>query len=220
MIQAIQKIDRALKNFYRLENTLSAEVFLLSPPAAGALSQSATQGALLVVDQAAAKEPALEVGIYFHSSVKTELKTLDSWPRAEWTATQRQAFSVATEEISHFNYLVEKAGRGQSVSQMELELQGEVDRFVLAFLAERHQRKAPCFEEIFETYFEKFRWDAKVNSTERARYEDANRLAKSLVARLRPAFKNHRRWPELVKELRSFYKAGSSEKVRAATQRG
>jgi hypothetical protein len=220
LIHAVKKIDRALKRFYRLENVLPAEGFLVVPPDPSSASQSAStaasKGALLIVDQAHTKEASLELGIYFHSSIRTELNTLENWPRAEWSKDQRQAFSVATEEISHFNYLVEKASKGQAVSQMEMELQGEVDRFLLAFMAERHQRKAPSFDEIFETYFVKFRWDAGLEEQKRIRYEDANRIAKALLSKLRPAFKNHRRWPELVAELRRFYNATASEKVRVA----
>lgn len=216
MIHAIRKIDRALKSFYRLENSFPAEMFLvgqktLAPKGIGSALGS---GALLILEQPSAGEPFLELGIYFDKSVKSELSEFEKWPRAEWTCSQTLAFSVAAEEVSHFNYLVERARQDRPVTELEMELQGEVDRFVLAFLAERHQRKAPSFEELFAKYFENFRWDARLDATKRSRYEDAHRMAKSLVMRLRPAFKNHRRWPELVSELRRFYRASHSEKVK------
>lgn len=217
MIRAIQTIDSALKRFYRLENAMPAEQFLVhsASPNMLAVGSPLGNGALVIVDGSPTAGD-LEVGIFFDKTVRATLQGFERWPRAEWTHVQTQAFSVAVEEVSHFNYLVERATRDQRVSQFEMELQGEVDRFVMAFLAERHQRKAPSFEELFARFFENFRWDDGLSVDRRTRYEDAHRMAKSLLARLRPAFKNHREWSNLVAELRRFYAASTPEKIRAS----
>src|SRR4051812_31955904 len=106
MIRAIRKIDSALKRFYRLENDLPAELFLVGQSApAGALSVANAygSGALVILDESHQSAPGIEVGIYFDGVVKQTLAGFDKWPRAEWSHAQMQAFSVAVEELSHFN---------------------------------------------------------------------------------------------------------------------
>lgn len=220
MKHAIQKIDRAIKNLYRLDNQLQATDFLvrggtsLEGGATSAVGNRLGKGALLILE---ANEPStVEVGLYFDSEVKSQLQDFEKWPRAEWTKGQVQAFAVASEEISHFNYLAERAIRDQRVSALELEVQGEVDRFVLAFLAERLQRKTPSFEELFALYFERFHWAPQLDETQKSRYEQAHRVASAVIRKLRPGFKNPRQWNLLLRELRAFYHSGPAEKFFSA----
>jgi len=215
----IRKIDQAIKNLYRLENQLPAESFLVTLRTPAQMVENALGGAaLLVVDSSVGAEPGLEVGIYFDPEIKSLLAGFEKWPRAEWRTEQVHAFAVASEEVSHFNYLVENASRHQPVSAWEMELQGEIDRFVLAYLSQRHQRKSPSFEELFDRFFERYQWGAHLTEEKKSRYEDAHRHAKSVIAKLRPSFKDHRQWNKLIFELRKFYTASRSEKARALTK--
>jgi hypothetical protein len=116
------------------------------------------------------------------------------------------------EGVSHFLYLAERARRELPATQLELELQAEVDKYVLlchdpgGFHPGRAARvRARLFEAV--TY-------VHAPDTERgARYRMANDLAARFSRRLEALFTRHRR-PEPVRAvLRRFYGAGQTEKI-------
>lgn len=214
-MRAVSKIDHALKTLYQLTHRLQAKDFLvkISQSSESKVSNRLGKGSLLISQP---KVDDLEIAIYLHPKILDVLSHFSKWPRSEWTFEQFEAFTVAVEEISHFNYLVERAQKNQSVSGWELELQSEIDRFVIAFMVQKHQRKLPSFDELFERHFSNFTWDASISKQDLARYEDAHRFAKNWVAKLRPAFQHPKKWPWLVNQLRTFYHAPREEKARLA----
>ncbi len=116
------------------------------------------------------------------------------------------------EGVSHFLYLAERARRELPATQLELELQAEVDKYVLlchgaaGFHPARAARvRAQLFEAV--TYVH----DA---DTERgARYRMANDLAARFTRRLEGIFTHHGRSEPMRAMLRRFYGAGQAEKI-------
>jgi hypothetical protein len=84
--------------------------------------------------------------------------------------------SVTFEEVSHFVYLAYNHNRGRNITELEMEIQSEVDRIVLAFHGpfdvHPEARTRLLSELCDETYTEQ-----KLGSAKRNRYEYSRRVA-------------------------------------------
>ncbi len=112
----------------------------------------------------------------------------------------------AAEGVSHFLYLVERARVHLPVTQLELELQAEVDKFVL--LRELSADGSRLLESLFES--PRFLDEAGTEAGER--YRLAHQLAARFVSRAVVANDRTR----ARQRLRSFYRAGQTEKIHLA----
>ena len=110
------------------------------------------------------------------------------------------------EETSHLVCVAWHAERQLPVSGLILELQGEIDRFVVG----RFAGADPL------AHFESFRWAEWLDDSTRGRYEIANRRAHRYCRGLASRFPLRAHTPALVSELRSFYRAGPESKLRLA----
>jgi hypothetical protein len=115
------------------------------------------------------------------------------------------------EGVSHFVYLVERARTELGLTELEIELQAEVDKFVLlAFdgprLAERRAGSVrhSLFQGVSHLHAE--------NTEQGERYRLANRLADRLSARL---VERHRA-TDARRFLQQFYRLGQTDKIRLA----
>jgi hypothetical protein len=111
------------------------------------------------------------------------------------------------EGVSHFIYLVERARVHLPVTQLELELQAEVDKFVLSLDFSPDSARA-LLARLFDSPH--FLDDAGTEAGER--YRIAHRLAARFVARVIVTSDRVR----AQERLRSFYRAGQAEKIRLA----
>lgn len=116
------------------------------------------------------------------------------------------------EGVSHFVYLAERVRTRLPTTRLELELQAEVDKFVLLAL-DRGMLPAEDHAVLREALYEHVRYLHDASSEDGARYRLASQLASRYVQRfVRPA--PHR---ALLAELRRFYRAGQTEKMRLAS---
>lgn len=158
---AIRSMDRALKRLYNLEPGYRAENFLVSRPVnVKAAGNADFKGALYVRTNPWAESVAdLSLAIYLSEPVVEELASFRSWRTSLWSRAQIAAFTVAAEEISHFHYLLYHASRTRQVSQLELELQGDIDKFLLTYFANfwKVESSEEAFDALFEQLFYRFR---------------------------------------------------------------
>lgn len=116
------------------------------------------------------------------------------------------------EGVSHFLYLAERARRELPATHLELELQAEVDKYLLlshgdaGFHPDRAARvRSRLFEHVSYLH---------AADTERgARYRMANDLAARFARRLDALFTRHGRAEPMRAVLRRFYGAGQEEKI-------
>jgi hypothetical protein len=221
MKSAVRKIDRALKNLYNLEMNYRAEEFLVEDDAPFLTTRVGSaeegfRGALLVQSHPTrGLERGLSIGIYLNEPVKRELGNFPRAWRGQWSGAQLSAFAVAAEEVSHFNYLLFHAQGGRSLSQFELELQGEIDKFVLTFFARVQSGEKPpvIFESLFEQLFVRFRLAENLTEEQRDRYLEASNFAKSFVLRCQKYLGSPSGYERAFRLLRHFYRLNTSEKV-------
>lgn len=127
------------------------------------------------------------------------------------SAEQRDVLMQAYEGVSHFVFLAERVRMGLPTTLLELELQAEVDKFVLLAL-EGPGLDAPARHAVCETLFEHVRFVHQPHTEHGVRYRLANTLAARYVRRL-TSRRHARAWR---RELTQFYRAGQTDKIRLA----
>lgn len=119
------------------------------------------------------------------------------------------------EGVSHFVYVAERAARQRETTQLELELQAEVDKWVVLAAS------VPSFDEeasrrLREELFERVSFTDEAYTERGERYRIASSAARRFVTRLERDFVARARFGEMQRELRRFFHMGQGEKLRAA----
>ena len=117
------------------------------------------------------------------------------------------AYCVATEGVSHFVYLAHRAAEERQVSLLELELQAEVDKFVLSL-----EFSTDSAQGLLDRMFDSPHFLDDEGTEAGERYRLAHHLAARFVSRVLVANDLAR----AQERLRSFYRAGQTEKIRLA----
>ena len=130
------------------------------------------------------------------------------------------AACLATEGVSHFVYLTFRADNDDSVTQLELELQAEVDKYATGLLAGQgmgaiRARSRALRERLFEGVRFIDAADTEVGERYRTAHRWAARYAASLEAR---HLDGEGDLDALGRELRRFYRMGMRGKLEAATR--
>lgn len=189
MISAIQHIDSAIQSLYKLSHGFSAVDFLI-PVKPHQILKAAYHpdhnGALYLFSPDNAPED-LEVGIYLSPAVQKTLKTYAAWKKQQWKAKQFSAFCVASEEVSHFNYFLHHETQGKKVRVLDLEIQGDIDRFLVVFFAncEPQKNNSELFGSLYKKLFVDFELSKDLSSEEKELYLKANHDAKAFISRLK-----------------------------------
>jgi hypothetical protein len=120
-------------------------------------------------------------------------------------------FLQLLEGVSHFLYLVERVRTGLPATQLELELQAEVDKFVLLALSPSSVSPALERRALHEQLYEHVTYLHDADTELGERYRLANDLAARFTSRLLDAESGEARGL-----LRRFYRAGQGDKIRLA----
>jgi hypothetical protein len=111
------------------------------------------------------------------------------------------------EGVSHFLYLAERARVHLPVTQLELELQAEVDKFVLSL-----EFSDESAERLLDRMFDSPHFLDDEGTEAGERYRLAHHLAARFVSRVIVESGRER----AQERLRSFYRAGQTEKIHLA----
>ncbi len=117
------------------------------------------------------------------------------------------------EGVSHFVLLAERARRELPTTQLELELQAEVDKFLLLSEVDRGGRALHEVSWLRERLFARVRFLFAHAAEEGKRYRLANRVAGQLAEHLQRRYLKAERLGELKALLRRFYCVSPSDKL-------
>lgn len=126
-------------------------------------------------------------------------------------ANDHDGWLQLAEGVSHFVYVANRARQELPATQLELELQAEVDKFVLLVLETMPYDRGEAFA-VHSRLFERVRYLHEAGTELGDRYRTANDLAARFVRRLMA-----RQGDSTHAALRRFYRAGQSEKIRLVT---
>ncbi len=185
--RAVRNVQRRLERYYALEAGPDVVAFVEDAPRGG-------RETLFVRHVAEGLELSLELP-----------------PLARARQVLDDAWLQVAEGVSHFVYIVERARRELPATRLELELQAEVDKFVLLVL-ERGATDARRARRLHGRLYERVYYLHPQGSEDGERYRLANALAARLIARLaaRGSALTTRR------VLQDFYGSGLADKIHLA----
>lgn len=123
-------------------------------------------------------------------------------------------FWTALEGVSHFVYLVWSARMGRQVTRLELELQAEVDKFVLTAMLVSAQRGGRVPAALHRWLFDLPEIDPSLAAEAAARYAEANRYAGRYCRSLSQRYLKDGDGTSMMPELRRFYRLSQGGKIR------
>lgn len=129
-----------------------------------------------------------------------------------------QNFCLALEGVSHFLYLLWNASYDRQITLLELELQAEIDKFVMMVFALEKQGEKVERGQLRKILFENISLHDELDDTHRERYIEASRLAEKYCWKLESDYLANRSRQQVLSELRQFYRLGQGEKVRRINQ--
>ena len=156
-------------------------------------------------------DDGLDISLFIDGRVLATLHRNDPYTCLD--AANLNDFLVALEGISHFNYVIWNALRGRPVSQLELELQAEVDKYVTALARLDEQGEATDAAAVHDTLFDAVKFDDKVDEVSAQRYRAANHYAGKYCRKLSRRYPAHHRMSMFLNELRRFYRLPQNRKI-------
>ena len=104
-----------------------------------------------------------------------------------------------------------KADRDRQVSLLELELQGEIDKFVGTMLMALRQADRPLSQRLHGLLFDNVQFHNELDDEQRSRYESANHYASRFCYRIQRQLVDNTE--DALKTLRHFYRLQLGEKI-------
>ena len=201
----LQHIDRV----YDLDLDVDIQDFLVTPEMCARLGHDEAHASVFVREHDAGDE--IELGVYIGESELDELSKIDLTQ-----AIHPESFEILVtviEEVSHFAYLVFSASREHQVTQLELELQAEVDKYVTATLLLAAKNEGRVRANVLERLFGDFEVRRGLDSRRRDRYTAAASLASRYCSYVVEASLGRESLNTLLPELRSFYRLSQRGKI-------
>src|SRR6202453_2366534 len=156
------------------------------------------------------------VALYLEPSVLRRLEGAD--PVGALNESNLADYCTALEGVSHFVYSTWRLHRDSPVSLLELETQAEVDKYAVTVFLLADQQGGGYHEQVHARLFDRVSFDVRLEPDQYHRYRMAHRCAAHYCRRLEHRFvrRGEARIEALVRELRRFYRLGSTAKLRHA----
>lgn len=192
-IALASRIQRGLEALYRLDRSADVDAFVTH-------AGEGQREALFVRESEDGLELQLRIPRLGDRTVDVEGAGLDP-------------LCQIIEGVSHFVYLADRASLGREATQLELELQAEVDKYVVlaASIGTMDVRRS---EALRVRLYDSVSFNDAEGSVLGDRYRMANDLAGKFVRRLERDFIAKKRYHELRHQLRLFFHMGQEEKMR------
>jgi len=172
----------------------------------------------LIVAEPAAGGDELALSLYLDPQLLVRLTRQN--PLVRLHAGNVADCCTALEGVSHFLYLAWNAGHDKPVSLLELEMQAEVDKYVVSYWLLRRQLPQHFPAELRRILFERTRVDPRAAAAGRGDlYREASRYAEKFCGRLerllsrgRAARSGATADAAVLSELRRFYRLTHARK--------
>ncbi|HEY6123169.1 MAG TPA: hypothetical protein VIV63_00845 [Steroidobacteraceae bacterium] len=207
----LASLQSALTEIYDLPATPDVREFLMTNRAAiGAGHERASDEQLIVAEDG----DTLSMALYIDGAVLERLGGRD--PISELTQDNLADYLTVAEGVSHFVYVAWNTGFDKPVTLLELELQAEVDKYVLCAWLLREQGSGRFPHELHRVLFERARIDAVAAAGRIGLYHLASTYAARFCRRVATLLerKRHGVTRDVMAELRRFYRWGNVRKLR------
>lgn len=202
-------MQRGLEALYRIDTGVAIDDYMIGDAARDSLAPARRPREQLLALADDGEEAAF--ALYIDPAALANLAARD--PAHRLDDANLGDFLLAIEGVSHFIYAVCCARADRRVSQLELELQAEVDKYVTCLLTSGNGIDPGVSAALRHRLFSDVAYEPDLDGDERARYRAANDNAHRYAAWLEVAFVERRRIPEMLGELRRFYRHGLAQKL-------
>jgi hypothetical protein len=199
------EVQRRLEAFYALEPHAPVTDFLIPEEDASAYPGG---GSRTLLRQ---QGDDVSLGVVLEDRVNECLSRSD--PRRHLDRTNLGPFCTLTEEVSHFLYLLFCARTERTVTELELELQGELDKYLNAVFLLSSQNEGVVSSRLRELLFHEYGLVKDLTPERAERYRLASELAFRYSGYLEERFLRTRHLSDLTREVRRFYRLGQREKL-------
>lgn len=205
-------VQQMLEGLYNISVDYAVEDFVITDPElARRLDASANarenREKLLVAQQG----DEVHLSLYLDAAVLDRLA--EDSPFDALHGDNLEDFLLALEGVSHFLYVSWNAGFDRGVTLLELEMQAEVDKYVLANSLFAQQRRDVHPAQVWRCLFDSPSFDDALQQQERSRYQDASHYAGRFCSRLENRYLKRNRNSEMMTELRKFYRMTQTGKI-------
>jgi hypothetical protein len=203
----LTRLQLGLEALYRVETRLEVEAFVIDDEQRRRTGVARAPREQLLIHQS---DDELAMGLFVDGAALANLERND--PAEGLDDDNFTDFCLAVEGVSHFIYLALCAAGHRPVSVLELELQAEVDKFVCCVLVQgqgQAQAQRPGEDGgagLRRRLYEDVRFADDLDAIERDRYRTANGEAGRYAQALERRFMREARLPDMLAELRRFYR--------------
>ncbi len=198
-------VQRRIESIYALEPGAPVTDFVISEEEAREYPGNGSR-TLVKEDQ-----DAVSLAVVFERDVTEQLASRD--PRVHLDGRNLGAFCKLIEEVSHFVYLLFCARAVRSITELELELQGEVDKYLTAASLLALRNEGALSRGLRDLLFRHYHLEEGLSVDQAERYRAASELAFRYCGFLESRFLRPGQIGELVREARRFYRLGQREKL-------
>ena len=161
-------------------------------------------------------ESGIDLSLYISADVMNHLD--NTHPLELLEKGKYVEFCLMLEGVSHFLYVVWNAHHQKKVTLLEMELQAEIDKFIMM---QSLLDSESCRDDVIclQTWlFETNGFDEMLTESELERYKQANHYAGKYCMNLQQQYKLQGLNNDLLKELRRFYRLVQEDKMRYINQ--
>jgi hypothetical protein len=206
----LSKLQRQLSDIYQVDRAYDVRDYLITDPTlATIIGQDAmmtnTDETLLVSQD----DDGLSLSLFLDSAMLDRLESAN--PLDCLRAELLDDLWKVLEGISHFNCVVWKATQDRTVTLLELELQGEIDKFVSTMLLALAQADKELLNGLHGWLFGNVSYHDGLDDEQLNRYQSANDYAARFCHGLRQQLIDNDQLA--LSELRQFYRLQLSDKI-------
>jgi hypothetical protein len=210
-VKTLSRVQRGLESLYRVETGVEVEDFVVGAELRDELVRARRPREQLLVMEG---EGELNVALYICPSALANLSANDPGRRLD--DRNLGDFLLAVEGVSHFIYAICCAKAERKLTQLELELQAEIDKYTTCLL--QADASYAASEALRRRLFGDAEYEPDLDHDEQHRYRAANDNAQRYTAFLEETFVARRRIPEMLAELRRFYRLPLAAKLAACAR--
>ena len=207
MLDALQQ---QLHDVYHLDQSYDVRDFLITDPVlAKALGQGTVLGdseePLLMLQEG----EDLSLSLFLDQELLERLESGN--PLGDLRAETLDDLWKVVEGVSHFSCVAWKAVQDRTVTLLELELQGEIDKYVTAAFLALQQADHSLLGKLHSWLFDDIRFHDELDEEQRDRYRSANEYAARFCYGLGQQLIEDD--ASALTRLRRFYRMQSSDKI-------
>jgi hypothetical protein len=206
--EPLGRVQRGLEALYRVDTGVEVGDFVIGTEQRDALATARRPREQLLVCES---EGEMALALFIDPRALRNLSDHD--PGRRLGEHNFADFLLAVEGVSHFIYAIRCAHQERPLSQLELELQAEVDKYITCLLLTAPEAQVSAG--LRRRLFGDVSYEPDLDHDEQTRYRAANDNADRYASWLERAFVVPRRIPEMLGELRRFYRLGLAGKLAA-----